>query len=304
WDSLNAATNKFDVLASFQFGELVAGNFGPPKKSGPGIEARGPGGAGQKWSAPQWREVLAESHRAGWELAHAEFRHNRFDTDEAGQPRASRFYFRADLTNAGREERATLEGDLVVDWTPKAPGAELPAVKRIDASADYLCARFEGLVLFKGSAQGTFDEPGRLVWSANPHLKYAQALTCGDIDGDGDLDVFLGQYKVPYTRGQMPTPYYDANDGYPAYLLLNDGQGNFTDATAAAGLEKKRWRRTYSASFADLDSDGDLDLLVVSDFAGVDLYRNDGRGRFTDVTREWVAEPRAFGMAHALADFN
>jgi len=134
WDSLNAATNKFDVLASFQFGELVAGNFGPPKKSGPGIEARGPGGAGQKWSAPQWREFLAESHRAGWELAHAEFRHNRFDTDEAGQPRASRFYFRADLTNAGREERATLEGDLVVDWTPKAPGAELPAVKRIDAS--------------------------------------------------------------------------------------------------------------------------------------------------------------------------
>ena len=393
WDSLNAATNKFDVLASFQFGELVAGNFSPPKKSGPGIEVRGPGGAGQNWSAPQWREFLAESHRAGWDLAQVEFRHNRFDTDEAGQPRASRFYFRADLTNAGREERATLEGDLVVDWTRKAPGAELPAVKRIDASrlvlktrrgkppfrpvlvepiappeksyfidplilydldgdglseiilaaknlvyrrhdgdryeseplcryppgliftgvvadfdgdgiADYLCARFEGLVLFKGSAQGTFDEPGRLVWSANPHLKYAQALTCGDIDGDGDLDVFLGQYKVPYTRGQMPTPYYDANDGYPAYLLLNDGQGNFTDATAAAGLEKKRWRRTYSASFADLDNDGDLDLLVVSDFAGVDLYRNDGRGRFTDVTREWVAEPRAFGMAHALADFN
>jgi hypothetical protein len=48
--------------------------------------------------------------------------------------------------------------------------------------------------------------------------------------------------------------------------LLNDGHGNFTDATDAAGLGKKRWRRTYSASLADLDGDGHLDLLVVSDF--------------------------------------
>src|SRR5947208_8666907 len=102
----------------------------------------------------------------------------------------------------------------------------------------------------------------------------------------------------------MPKPYYDANDGHPAYLLLNDGHGNFSDATVAAGLDKKRWRRSYSGSMVDLDGDGRLDLVVVSDFAGVDLYRNDGQGHFTDVTRDWVAEPHAFGMAHALADFN
>jgi len=102
----------------------------------------------------------------------------------------------------------------------------------------------------------------------------------------------------------MPKPYYDANDGHPAFLLLNDGHGNFSDATAAAGLDKKRWRRSYSGSMVDLDGDGRLDLVVVSDFAGVDLYRNDGQGHLTDVTRDWVAEPHAFGMAHALADFN
>ena len=39
------------------------------------------------------------------------------------------------------------------------------------------------------------------------------ALTAGDIDGDGDLDAWLGQYKAPYTEGNRPTPYYDANDG-------------------------------------------------------------------------------------------
>jgi hypothetical protein len=134
-------------------------------------------------------------------------------------------------------------------------------------------------------------------------LKYGQVLTCGDVNHDGSLDVFLAQYKVPYSYGQMPDPYYDANDGFPAYLLLNDGHGNFTDATESSGLAAKRLRRTYSASFADLTGGGNLDLVVVSDFAGLDLYRNDGRGHFTDVTHDWVNESHAFGMAHALADF-
>ncbi len=393
WDSLNSTTNKFDVLAAVEVGELVAPRFNPPQSLAHGIELREPAGAGPAWSQRQWRQFLDGSKRAGWELARTEFRHNLFDADASGQARQSRFYFSAHLTNPIRGERAILEGDLIVDWASGNSRPGPTAIRRIDAShltartragetpfrplmiekvappeksyfidplivrdldgdglseiilaasnrvyrrraagqyepeplcryppgliftgimadfdgdgaADFLCAKFEGLYLFKGSEKGTFDEPGRLVWRANPHLKYAQVLSCGDVDHDGDLDVFLGQYKVPYTRGQMPTPYYDANDGFPAYLLLNDGHGNFVDATAAAGLEKKRWRRTYSASMADLNDDGHLDLAVVSDFAGVDLYRNDGRGHFTDVTGEWIAEPHAFGMAHALADFN
>lgn len=173
-----------------------------------------------------------------------------------------------------------------------------------DGSADLLCAGRDGLVLFRGSGRGTFEEPGRPAWNAGGRMPFAQVLTCGDVDGDGDLDVWLGQYKAPYERGQMPTPYYDANDGYPAFLLLNDGHGAFTDATAAAGLERKRWRRCYSASLADCDGDGDLDLVVVSDFAGLDLYANDGHGHFTDATSRWVAESHGFGMAHAWADFN
>jgi hypothetical protein len=173
-----------------------------------------------------------------------------------------------------------------------------------DGFADFLCANSRGLFFFKGSPEGTFDEPGRLAWPASPPLKNTMALTCGDVDHDGDMDVFLGQYRVP-TLGQVLRPYYyDANDGLPAYLLQNDGHANFTDVTDAAGLGAKRWRRIYSASLADLNDDGHLDLVVVSDFAGLDLYQNDGSGHFSDVTRQWVAEPHAFGMAHALADFN
>jgi hypothetical protein len=173
-----------------------------------------------------------------------------------------------------------------------------------DGGADFLCLKLDGLFLLTGDEKGSFAGPGRLVWTAPPELRLPMALTCGDIDGDGDLDLFLGQYKQPYESGSMPTPYHDANDGSPCYLLLNDGKGVFVDVTKGSGLEPKRHRRTYSASLVDLDREGKPDLVVISDFAGVDLYRNLGGGRFEDVTAGWLVEREAFGMAHALADFN
>ena len=119
-------------------------------------------------------------------------------------------------------------------------------------------------------------------------IRDPQCITCGDVDGDGDLDAFIGQYASTYMSGKLPTPYYDANDGHPAYLLINDGTGRFTDQTAAFGLAPKRHRRTYSASFVDLDEDRDLDLMVVSDFAGLDLYRNNGKGSSQILPIHWA----------------
>ena len=158
--------------------------------------------------------------------------------------------------------------------------------------------------LYEGAASGRFEGKPRKVVAGLPSQGPTYATAVGDPDGDGDLDVWVTQYKKPYTGGQFPTPYYDANDGFPSYLLVNDGLGNFVNGTEAARLTSKQHRRTYSASFVDIDADNDQDLVVVNDFAGMDLYLNDGKGRFADATAQLSTDRHSFGMSHTLADFN
>lgn len=173
-----------------------------------------------------------------------------------------------------------------------------------DGHADLLLAAGKGLWLCVNDGRGHFPGPGEWVWTAAQKLQHPQTITAGDTDGDGDLDLWLTQYKLPYQGGQFPTPYFDANDGFPSFLLRNESPAGFMDITQEAGLATKRGRRTYSASFVDLDGDGDLDLVNISDFSGVDLYTNDGHGRFLDRTENLGDARHLFGMAHAVADIN
>jgi hypothetical protein len=183
-----------------------------------------------------------------------------------------------------------------------------------DGRVDYLCAgvtplRFTfdtkmRLFLYAGDGTGRFDGPPRRLGPRDLQFERPDCFAVGDVDNDGDLDLWVAQTMAPYSDERFPAPYYDANDGYASALLLNDGAGNMTDGTIEAGLESKRLRRTSRSSLVDLDQDGDLDLLVVSDFAGVDIHVNDGTGRFTDVTTSLLDDGAAFGQSHVLADFD
>lgn len=173
-----------------------------------------------------------------------------------------------------------------------------------DGFPDLLGATLGGLQLFSGSANGTFDDPPQLVWKSPVRLLFPTVLTAGDVDGDGDLDVFLGQYKDPYEEGAIPSPEHDARNGNPSFLLRNEGGGRFTDQTESSGVAARQGRRVYSASFVDLLGNAAPDLVLVSDFAGVDLLVNDGHGQFRVATDPALSIPYGFGMAHALADWN
>ena len=195
------------------------------------------------------------------------------------------------------------EPEPLLAYPPRGGHVELALLADFtgDGDPDLIVGGPEQFLGFYEGNSG-FPSPGRAL--TTHMLRHPKVLSAGDIDADGDLDLWVGQYKIPYNQGQMPTPYYDANDGFIGYLLRNDGDGHFVDITERAGLGRKRQRRTYSGSLADLDGDDDLDLLVGSDFAGIDLYHNDGTGSFTDVTDRVDGETGSFGMSHAFSDYN
>lgn len=112
--------------------------------------------------------------------------------------------------------------------------------------------------------------------------------TFGDIDNDGDLDLFICN-----------------RDGIDArnYLYRNDN-GVFTDITVVNGISTEV-ELTFVASFFDYDNDGDQDLYISNDKSdGNLLYQNDGAGFFTDVSVTSEAGVSLDAMSTTIGDFN
>lgn len=105
-----------------------------------------------------------------------------------------------------------------------------------------------------------------------PDLEFmAAGGVVADFDRDGDQDFFAIGGSTGHDR-----------------LYLNDGSGNFTDVSVAAGVN--RTHRGVGAAAGDYDNDGDIDIYVTSIGSGVSegpgtnlLYRNNGNGTFTNV---------------------
>ena len=103
-------------------------------------------------------------------------------------------------------------------------------------------------------------------------------VSAADIDGDGDLDLFVSGLRGRHSRRDAFN-LYESTDGEADLLFVNEGGLRFTEASAERGLDGGRW--TYSATFFDVDADGDPDLFATTVHGTNRLWLNDGKGRFT-----------------------
>jgi len=184
-------------------------------------------------------------------------------------------------------------------------GAKLPELKKTDESF-YNC-------LLRNKGDGTFEDVTRKAGVAGENIDFSYGVAAGDYDNDGYPDLFL------------------CNTGKNT-LYHNNGDGTFSDVTdeSGAGVKPPDVLSVVAAWF-DYDNDGLLDLVVsnytywtpASDKRCVDhgvefycnpalyksvphrLYRNLGKGKFADVTKEsGFAKALGKGMGVGIADFN
>ncbi len=115
-----------------------------------------------------------------------------------------------------------------------------------------------------------------------------------DIDNDGDMDLFVGSRSVPRLYGIIPQ----------SYLLINDGQGKFTDETLYRAPDLSEVGMVADAIWVDLNQDTYEDLIVVGEWMPISVFHNQN-GKLIDVTQKYGLQgTNGWWNTVAVADFN
>ena len=139
--------------------------------------------------------------------------------------------------------------------------------------------------LLLNDGAGVFRDATRAAGLADP-ARPTQTAVFGDFDGDGRLDLYVGN------ESRLPE---DPSGDNPCQLFHNRGDGTFLDVAREAGVTNDRYAK--GVTVGDCDNDGDLDLYV-SNVGPNRLYRNQGDGTFIDrAPIDGVVEPSGRSFA-------
>ncbi len=148
----------------------------------------------------------------------------------------------------------------------------------------------EHTLVLRNEGGGTY-----VPWEPRPPLadeQWITALAAADVDGDEDLDLFVTHH------GDIDFP--------GGLLWIDQGEGWHIDGTFPAQLQRPSGaldiNESFAPRFADIDDDGDPDLLVTVDYGQTQVWRNDGAGAFGHVSQPSIDDEN--GMGSAIGDFD
>ena len=177
--------------------------------------------------------------------------------------------------------------------------------------------------LYRNNGDGTFTDITEKAGLLEKGTKWGSGCTFVDYNGDGLLDLFVAHYmdfdlkSVP-KQGEAATcnwkgiPVPCGPRGLPPgglNLYRNNGDGTFTNVSAASGIAKVTGSYPMTAAAADFDSDGWPDIYVACDSTASFLLRNNHDGTFTDIGLESGVALNEDGMEQAgmglaIGDYN
>jgi hypothetical protein len=154
-----------------------------------------------------------------------------------------------------------------------------------DGDIDLYVLNYGPNVFYRNEGDGTFADISAESGLADP--RFSLSAPWLDYDRDGDLDVYVanyleydaGVYRAFYPADGHPGPL--SYGGQPDTLYRNNGDGTFTDVTEAAGVFNPDGR-AMSATAADVNNDGWLDIYVANDATENFYYENSGDGTFEE----------------------
>jgi len=136
--------------------------------------------------------------------------------------------------------------------------------------------------------------PGNYPGTSDPLMSGNYGNEFCDFDRDGDMDLLVAKCRQA------------SNDPYDPrrtnLLFVNDGNNVYTDDAAARGLVNLQ--QSWTATFGDIDNDGDFDCFMTTHSGGIRMYENNGLGYFTDISVAAGLTTQGFFMQGQLADFD
>ena len=129
--------------------------------------------------------------------------------------------------------------------------------------------------LYLNDGKGNFAKASQAL----PHTQGNTSVTAAnDWDGDGDIDLFVGERCVPRSYGLVPKQ----------YLWQNDGKGHFTDVTEKLCPAMNHLGMVTGAAWANLNGDGNKQLVVVGEWMTPRIFAYNGK-QFAEVNTNMTA---------------